>query len=363
MINLKENNRGQILVLVALSLIVLLGFAALAIDVGYFYHTKNQLQGAADAAALAGALALDGSNNLAQTAPGTEAVKYATLNRASGSAVQLDPSDIILGSWVANSFIPSGTPVNAVKVIARKTTNDPAGFPRIFGKIFDTTKQDIKPEAVATRPARSSTFISLCSTACTIPSYCISTATTPTMCTISPPRILDTSSPNPSNQFAWTSLTVSPTSASGVSSYICADSPFEDNCDNSVYTTNGTVASTLKDLESTMYDLSYERTAKETIVISGSTKIDGWWVIAPVITACPPGSNSTHTVTHYAKIRIKAICGTGGFGCKGNYTASNMGPPNVCNGVPNNSIVIDQIQCVPCGDPGQPQGYKSVLVQ
>ena len=50
--------RGVVLVLVALLLFVLLGFAAFAIDFGYSYVVRNELQNAADAAALAGASVL-----------------------------------------------------------------------------------------------------------------------------------------------------------------------------------------------------------------------------------------------------------------------------------------------------------------
>ena len=52
---LKEE-RGQMLVLVALSMTVLLGFLALAIDVGLLFRAKRNLQVAADAAAVAGAM-------------------------------------------------------------------------------------------------------------------------------------------------------------------------------------------------------------------------------------------------------------------------------------------------------------------
>ena len=65
------------MILVAISLVVLIGFAALAIDIGYFYHTKNQLQGAADAAALAGAIRLDTSSTPTSIAPRQEAWKLA----------------------------------------------------------------------------------------------------------------------------------------------------------------------------------------------------------------------------------------------------------------------------------------------
>ncbi len=50
-----RGERGQILLVVTLALVALLGIAAFAIDVGYAYYAKRQLQSATDAAALAGA--------------------------------------------------------------------------------------------------------------------------------------------------------------------------------------------------------------------------------------------------------------------------------------------------------------------
>lgn len=50
-----KDQRGAVAVIVAVCMAMLIGFLALAIDVGYLYATKNELQNAADAAALAGA--------------------------------------------------------------------------------------------------------------------------------------------------------------------------------------------------------------------------------------------------------------------------------------------------------------------
>ena len=50
-----HRERGQILPVVTLALVALLGVSAFAIDVGYAYYAKRQLQSATDAAALAGA--------------------------------------------------------------------------------------------------------------------------------------------------------------------------------------------------------------------------------------------------------------------------------------------------------------------
>lgn len=53
--SISMNNRGQVLVFVALAIFAILGLAALGIDVGYMYSVRHELQRCADAGALAGA--------------------------------------------------------------------------------------------------------------------------------------------------------------------------------------------------------------------------------------------------------------------------------------------------------------------
>jgi len=66
---------GQVMVLVALGIIVLCGFAALAVDVGQFWSVRRHMQTAADAAAIAAAIALRQGNS-----PTTSADAVATEN-------------------------------------------------------------------------------------------------------------------------------------------------------------------------------------------------------------------------------------------------------------------------------------------
>jgi Flp pilus assembly protein TadG len=338
---------------VAIALVVIIGFAALAIDIGYFYHTKNQLQGAADSAALAGAALLDGTNSLTQSNAKLEAVKFAGLNMASGSPVQLDPTnidDVAVGSWVANTFTPNAPPINAVRVRARKTTKDAAGFPRIFGKIFDTTKQNINAEAIAGRPPRASEYISFCKDICSGPL----------------PRDLETGPTVTMSAFAWTTLDESTSSANNLKDLLCGVSPFVDNCGKQIWSTMGGDTSVLRVLESLMYNPDYETITKGTDTSTGFTT---WTIMAPYIDPCPPGAQpDPQTVVGYAVVRIKAICSPGGgagsiTGYGPSCTAAYSAPPAACSGVTNNAIVIDSVQCYPCGDPTTPPGYKSVLVK
>ncbi len=46
-----KDNRGVTAVVVAVVITVLIGFVALAVDIGYLYATKNELQNIADAVA------------------------------------------------------------------------------------------------------------------------------------------------------------------------------------------------------------------------------------------------------------------------------------------------------------------------
>src|SRR3990170_436202 len=52
---MRNGSRGQVIIVFALCLLVLLGFAALAIDVGYLFSVRGDLQRSADSGALAGA--------------------------------------------------------------------------------------------------------------------------------------------------------------------------------------------------------------------------------------------------------------------------------------------------------------------
>ena len=58
MLKIIREERGNILAFTALAMVCLIGFAALSIDAGIMLAARNQLQAAADAAALSGAMGL-----------------------------------------------------------------------------------------------------------------------------------------------------------------------------------------------------------------------------------------------------------------------------------------------------------------
>jgi len=157
----RKQQRGSILVLIAFAIVGLIAMAALVIDFGYFYSTRSQLQNTADSSALAGVALLVGTNSTAQTDARNEAIKFAAKNSAAGDAVVLDANtvnsdtgDIQVGNWnseLTPKFLVTRQPINAVKVIARRTSAKGNPVNSILGKIMNIANIDIGTQAIAVR--------------------------------------------------------------------------------------------------------------------------------------------------------------------------------------------------------------------
>jgi Flp pilus assembly protein TadG len=154
-----KEEKGATAVITALMLVLLFGFTALAIDIGYLYAARNELQNAADASALAAARKLGSIYQDMTSAEQTgyicsvedKAAIFATArdvaqkNTAAAESVNLNASDVIIGQWNEWKNLASGAakPENlnrpdAVHVIARRdgsVTNGPINtfFARVLG--------------------------------------------------------------------------------------------------------------------------------------------------------------------------------------------------------------------------------------
>jgi hypothetical protein len=122
----RRDERGQAIVLMVLSLVVIMGMAALVLDVGNWYHTKRRLQGTADAAALAGAQLLPNDTSGAQS----QALTYANKNGGDVAGANIT---------VTSTVLPNDT----ISVRARRTD---AG---IFSGILGIASADIDARAKA----------------------------------------------------------------------------------------------------------------------------------------------------------------------------------------------------------------------
>jgi hypothetical protein len=154
---LGKNEKGATLVLVAICMMVLLGFAAFAIDIGHLVVTKNELQNAADAGALAGAAVLyipNGSGSIMVNAAADQTARdIATANKGDNVLLGVNDIDVRRGHWsiAGQVFTPNNNIVlpsingvvdidtlpefvNAVEVISNRRSLPIASFfARVFG--------------------------------------------------------------------------------------------------------------------------------------------------------------------------------------------------------------------------------------
>ncbi|MFL6010784.1 MAG: pilus assembly protein TadG-related protein [Gaiellaceae bacterium] len=132
--------RGQVIVFVVAILTVLLGFAALVLDVGSWFRTHRHLQTSADAAALAGVQDLPASSATAASV----ANSYAQQNYTG-----LTPTVTFPGS-AANPAC-SNTVSSCIRVVAAKTAA--GAFARVYGAAFNSVTISARAMAAVTTPS------------------------------------------------------------------------------------------------------------------------------------------------------------------------------------------------------------------
>ena len=166
----RHQRRGAVIALVAISLLVLLGCAALAIDGGQLYLARTQLQAAADAAALAGASAivLDegmvGDYMVVEEEGRNRAIHIGSLHECLGKQLQIVPTDITFGriedpADLSSPFTSRTTDYNAVHVVAARTTSSIGGPITLFlAQIWGNDEADVRATAVAVMDDRLSGY-------------------------------------------------------------------------------------------------------------------------------------------------------------------------------------------------------------
>ncbi len=150
--------RAGVVVQVAVMSTLIMGFGALAVDVGVMYSAKAELQTAADSAALAAAASLspeDGSDPVEMARQ--RAAEYAGRHRVYGDQVQLNPySDVELGKAVYNpatdkfEFQPTDSNHDAVRITVRRTEDSAGGpIPLMFANIMGVAEKELWARASA----------------------------------------------------------------------------------------------------------------------------------------------------------------------------------------------------------------------
>ncbi len=148
-----QDQRGSVFAIMGFGLVMAAGFTALAVDMSYLYVLKGRLQTTADFAALAAVVQLPDED-----AARAIAIEYTEKNMpAVDHGTVLTETDFVAGNWDANTrqFVPAGTPLNAVRLVARRSSvnNNPA--PVFFAQVFGFNDVDIDASAtVAFTPQR-----------------------------------------------------------------------------------------------------------------------------------------------------------------------------------------------------------------
>ncbi|MGH7624412.1 MAG: TadG family pilus assembly protein [Gemmatimonadaceae bacterium] len=119
-----RNRRGVIAIFTVLLFLAMLTIIAVVVDFARMQFMRNQMQTSADAAALAGAVQLIGTQKSDYL---TQAQNYAAANKLMGSTITLDDSDVVLGKWSSPARVFTGpaslTTADAVQVTVRHSTS------------------------------------------------------------------------------------------------------------------------------------------------------------------------------------------------------------------------------------------------
>ena len=148
--------RGVILPMVALVMVVLVGFLALAIDLGMLAIAKTQVQQAADLAALTAMRTMNGnaSINYNQSAATTNAQNVVTYNLILGKPLQSSQLQLTFGSYdynqTAKTFQANFPPTSGAPETAVTATITSNGLPGAFSSVM---KAQFMPTVTGTAQA------------------------------------------------------------------------------------------------------------------------------------------------------------------------------------------------------------------
>lgn len=168
----KRRQRGAIAVMSPFIFLVILGFCGFAIDLSLIYNRKVELQGAADAIALAAARQLDGtpagiSNALEKAAEAADAARYKYNGRIftwSDSALEFGTGpDGGSGGWKDSGSVGSAQDVFFVKVDMRALDSSLGEVDTIIMKtLTGVATRSINSRAIAGRSTIKITPLAIC---------------------------------------------------------------------------------------------------------------------------------------------------------------------------------------------------------
>ena len=159
-----RGQRGVTAIVVAIVLPILIGFVALAVDIGFVAMTKNELQNIADATSLAGAGHLGSiykdlsyAQQQSYVCQGQDLTDIqnvitdiASKNKAGGmGSISINVGDVEIGTWDGSAFNSTANQPDAVKVTARRDGAANGPITTFFARIFGIDTADVEADAIA----------------------------------------------------------------------------------------------------------------------------------------------------------------------------------------------------------------------
>jgi len=145
MVRIWKNENGNVLVLTAMSMTVLMGFVGLAADVGMLFRAQRQMQIAADAAAVAGAL--DYKYNSSAPSAVTQGCAAATANGVTNTCTTGACSSSVTGAQVCIMVPPADGPNAGTSGLVEAIVRD--AYPTFFMRVFNMKAITVSGRAVA----------------------------------------------------------------------------------------------------------------------------------------------------------------------------------------------------------------------
>ncbi|MBI5505803.1 MAG: Tad domain-containing protein [Deltaproteobacteria bacterium] len=156
----EKRNRGSVALLIAVAAVALLGFAALAIDIGYGLATRAQLQNVADSGSFAGnrelATIYGEKGNLDYTKYTLTSVdkarllarinEYTLQNKAAAKPIAVSPSDVQYGVWnsATRTMTPASMGVDSISVTARRDDQGNGTVATLLAQVLGVQSFSIK---------------------------------------------------------------------------------------------------------------------------------------------------------------------------------------------------------------------------
>jgi len=140
-----RGEEGQVLVMLAVSMVALLAMAALAIDFGFVYHAYSELQASTNAAATAGALELPNADavSVANTYSGITGGKNAQGDLPGVTMMSGYPQTQCLAYLSETLTCDNGAGANAIAVVEQVTV------PTFFARVIGISSMTLKAYALA----------------------------------------------------------------------------------------------------------------------------------------------------------------------------------------------------------------------